>query len=592
MRRNQRFSVLLLILCFLLSMTSHRAYAETSFSTLYVDDYVKLCDLNRDDALVVDDWFFINLGWIRDQFEDAQAWDFYTTGRYSDFIYYTGHGYAPPYPGGSVDPIEPSAGPTINTWEGALCFKYWGDSTEPTTQKRGCWIKDDTSNANSLKWRYGFVTSSLTSKLYGYDTPGYPDRDVEWLYFAACDELRRNGWRYAFNRGINLILGYRDLSTEGRDEYITDQFFKYVTGSIEPPADTLWSPFIKANHDKGLAGYDRVNWAINGYLNHRYDWLHGFNPPPGYTNYTPYAYSDENAIYQWNESNYLGTPYHLTRAPKPIWYLLWIALKNLFWEDRAHAQAPLSLAQGKVLVETPLSEEKPLVASVSIKKEEVQAEEMAQRLLQGNLERKEFEGIVSYTDGKNGVSFYPIGAFTYGNESLETIPTKMSEEEARKKAEEFIERMGGLKEGYFLSKVSTINQEKLSTGESEIIAWCFEYRPKVKGIPIVGPGGPQIDIIVSDSGIFHCLSYTPSFQEGSSKRILSQKEAVEKAASKMADNFKPRLPVTIEKVEFAYHSPSFDEQGTDLKPVWCLQTDKGEVYVDAILGEVLTGPLK
>lgn len=382
------------------------------------------------------------------------------------------------------------------------------------------------------------------------------------------------------------------MSTEDRDENITDQFFKYVTGSIEPPADTLWSSFIKANHDKGLAGYEKEGWAIDGYLNHRYDWLHGFNPPPGYTNYTGEEYSDENAIYQWNESNYLGTPFHLTRAPKPFWHRLWLALKNLFGGGRAHAQAPLSLAQGKVLVETPLSEEKPLVASVSIEKEEVQAEELAQRLLQGILERKEFKGIESFTDGENGISFYPTGAFTYGNESLETIPTKMSEEEARKKAEEFIQKTGGLKEGYSLSKVSTINQQRLSTGESDIIAWCFEYRPKIEGIPIVGPGGPQIDIIVSDNGIFHCLSYTPSFQEGASNRILSPKEAVEKAASKIADNFKPRLPVTIEEVEFAYHSPLFDEEGTDLKPVWCLQTDKGEVYVDAISGEVLTGPLK
>lgn len=140
MRTRKIKNLVVLLLVFLLvTGYSFPAYAEMSFSALYVDDYVKLKDLNRDDALVVDDWFFINLGWIRDQLEDAQAWDFYTTGRYSDFIYYTGHGYAPPYPPDPsypVDPDEPSAGPTINTWEAALCLKYWGVSTEPTTQKR------------------------------------------------------------------------------------------------------------------------------------------------------------------------------------------------------------------------------------------------------------------------------------------------------------------------------------------------------------------------------------------------------------------------------------------------------------------------
>jgi len=262
--------------------------------------------------------------------------------------------------------------------------------------------------------------------------------------------------------------------------------------------------------------------------------------------------------------------------------------------DIAFAGGLTNLAGGKVIVSTPLGEETLSVAPVAIGKEDLDLNEHAKGLLKGTISRRFEDGRVMYTDGYANVVAHPSGAVIYSSEELDTKPVSFGFKEAKERVEDFLAKHGGLPKDYELSRVSTINQEHLVTGEKDIIAWALTYRPKINGLEVVGPGGNQIDVVISDKGVFSYMRYvSPVTTRKEAAKTLSAEEALGKAAEKIAENFGIHTPVTITKAELAYLSQPFDKTPSDLRPIWRFGTDKGEeVHVDAFTGEVLSAPLR
>ncbi len=200
---RRKVLTLVLIAIFFLSNLVF-AYAEASYSVLYVEDYDNLKDLTASNARWVA--YYLSsltwpIPWNCDQFEGdgspyglAETHDFNTPGRIdrpnarrSDYVYFWGHGYAPlPYPG-------------ITTFHAALCLRNWNVSgaDDSTT---GLGIKDGVLSTAI----HGLVDTWNRSYWYGDDS--VEENDIEWAHFVSCHALARNGWRYVFNRGLNLIL--------------------------------------------------------------------------------------------------------------------------------------------------------------------------------------------------------------------------------------------------------------------------------------------------------------------------------------------------------------------------------------------------
>lgn len=462
-----------------------------------------------------------------------------------------------------------------------MCLSKWNDNTAQG-QARGLFVKDGTP----VTWAFGFVNSSNAPYWHGRDASD-GQSDIEWVWANCCSILKRNGWRYAFGDGINLILGYRDTITDSKQDSIVNSFF--TLGLYNNPSQTVWSAYITANRDNG-----EYDWAIDGYLNHRYNWLHGAYIPSGVSNYTGYAYTDTSQVYQWNNTNYpnasLLTKSNVSEERKTLYARALDGLKHLFrFSDTAYADGRVELLDGKVKVAN-LSDQQIDAQAITVAAETINKDEFADSLL-GKTQRKETkeDGCIVYNNGKDLVEAYPSGAIRYLSDRLETEPVKITKADAENKALDFIEQHGGMPKEFKSSGYSTINQVNLTTEQTETIAYAFTYVPVIGGKPVMGFGSSKIDVMISDIGV---VSYMRYVVEPKATKALgevpSAKKTVEKAASDLQKHF--RLSgdtVDIQSVDPVYFGDSFSKESTELRPAWKVTTDRGEAYVDMATGQVL-----
>ena len=182
--------------------------------------------------------------------------DFANYGKYSDFVFFTGHGDS----------------------YGNLCLSEY---TDPSPEYL---------NKISANW------NNIGSAWNGYDDTTY--HDFEWAIFAACNVLQRNGWGTPLAYGGHHIFGYRGVSSENYDLYVIDGFMCRILGNGYTP-----QKMITAWKNANIA-WDEINWAITGHKNNENDYIHGIQ-----TGATPDV-SGTGDIYHWYSGGgfYLSVP--------------------------------------------------------------------------------------------------------------------------------------------------------------------------------------------------------------------------------------------------------------------------------------------
>jgi hypothetical protein len=534
---------------------------------------------NVADALGSHNWY--NDYWYQDAAVTAGKYTSQVTGACkSDFFYSGSHGYGT----GTTDP-----------WYAGLAL-YWMDRTDKTWDQREFDIRDRYNGA--VNGAVQNVASSYPSRWYGDDSTTSKDLEYGWLW--ACSSLKlstlnKSGWCHAFDKGLNLLLGYRDdIPSALSDDAIQPVMDRMFGESPNDRAYTVWTSFIWGSQEIGL-----TQWAIDGYVGHKLDWVQGATVPPGYINDRDTEYYTDSNVLQWNQGNYSGSGTNIYTTS------LHLGASDIWPSDAASAppssfllaNATSALEPGNVRVSCALSDEGQTVGSYSLQPETGDLASVASKVLAASAKEKKGEGVVAYCDAQcDLVRREQSGLVTLSREiaGLST-PTEMSYEDAVVKAEDFIGKAGGIPENYRLVNCSTIDQGSALTGTKSSLAWTFKLEPTVDGIAIDSPGGMFIIITVSDDGVYFYRRWTPLLvKDAMSHTTLSAKDALQKASSYLPAAFF-RDSVDIESVDLVYFAPTvgdYEKMGiTALRPAFKV-TASGcgvPVYLDALDATVLSG---
>jgi hypothetical protein len=543
-----------------------------SFTVLNTYDYAHDQYDRPEDAIAAGqliDEEFSSHGWALDGFhvnQDVTAESYTGPAVASDFLYSGSHGF------GVQD--------TDTEWNmGVALYGAGEDGFSPA--QMNLWLKeqpagsgdgvcpDVNGDAGYSRWRGDDQTENS---------------QLEWVWLWACDTLQlmddgTSNWRHAFDQGLNLILGY----TEGIPQFEADSAVSPVTDKMfgdDPYEDAwpVWDAFVQGSQERLLYG-----WAMDGYLNHRYDWVPGEEVPAGYTNYANTEYYDDSTVVQWNQNNYDDW-----QDPQPL---------DASEDAGISLSDPLLLGQGRVRVMCDLDEAEMSLPVYQLEREVIDLASAADKVLGGKVQQEAGDQTTAYhTSQYDLIRWDATGMVTLSQKTGGlTEETTLDYETAETRAEDLIAVTGGLPPGYGLSNVSTIDVRNIATGgDRKRLAWTFTYTPAAEGLEVMGPAGVGICLTVSDDGVYFYRRWTPSLAKETEppQKILSEKTAVTRAAASLPLAF-GRDTVDIEDVSLVYYSPTVDQWGKSatsaLRPAYKVKA-KGSgapVFVDASDGSII-----
>lgn len=170
------------------------------------------------------------------------------------------------------------------------------------------------------------------------------------------------------------------------------------------------------------------------------------------------------------------------------------------------------------------------------------------------------------------------GYISYQNRAVQPSSVQLSEQEARRLAEEFFrERLGGPRDFTFDS--TTVMDTDIQS-KSYRIDYVQKHRDSY-----VFPG--YIMIVVKPGGVaaMWMCRLNVSYEPGTAKRTLSATEAVLSLLN-YRHNAGDHSEMTVFGADFGYHSPIYDSVDPSWRavPIWRIKTSLGDYYINAHSG--------
>ncbi|MDD2714285.1 MAG: hypothetical protein PHW04_00170 [Candidatus Wallbacteria bacterium] len=186
----------------------------------------------------------------------------------------------------------------------------------------------------------------------------------------------------------------------------------------------------------------------------------------------------------------------------------------------------------------------------------------------------------------SGVQNLASGAVLYSRKF--DFTSSVSEAEALKLAEDFLEKNGGIPADFENRQSQPICRNDESENE-QIVGWSISYDKNLDGIPVAGPAGESIRVLISGSsvtGFFRLNRETSS--DRSPVSILPVREILALAADSIVKSARTTKNLMITDIETVYHSPDFEKIEADYTPAYRLTfAGGGTLYLSAIDGAIL-----
>ncbi|MCP1123682.1 DUF6345 domain-containing protein [Bacillus sp. 3103sda1] len=507
-----------------LNLVPLSAEAANEFTVLGVGDYYGTnADLNNGDAYKFKSRMS-SLGWsMTAEWYDRAVYhtDFTNFGNQSDILYFTGH----------------------------------GNST-------GQLVLSEGTNPNATGYEYNLVANY---NRVGGDIKGYTDyenEDAEWMIFAACSVANQTNWGRQLTNGLHHIFTYHNVSSDGVDSSIIDNFIDRSFGTGGYTATTMFSAWMNANRM-----YSEYDWAIIGHNNNKGDFVHGIKTG---------ATSDimgTSDVYRWK-----GT-------------------------TSGYSSTDISgyLKSGNSLhVDTTQEELKALEQNYKykfkVKPEEINEKEILHNLLGDNYKttKKAVKKLDVLSSEQGTVELYDNNSFVFSRD-IQFKPISKEPEEVIKEINNFISKNGGNRNDLVLKQVLPMAEET-PEGFQIVTGYTVTFVQKLNGSYIDGPGAEAIVVGYDADGV--------NFYKRNVKEVTNKTRVKEGSIQKLGNaigKFRTEAPrhlktggtiateeLNVNSAELVFYSATMGALDSDLVPAYKLNIDNtNAVYVNALTGEYI-----
>lgn len=236
------------------------------------------------------------------------------------------------------------------------------------------------------------------------------------------------------------------------------------------------------------------------------------------------------------------------------------------------------LASRGIVLSTAVPRRAPAMPLMLLRHHEITEDEAVALLFEGKDDVRRTEKadgrVILETDFENLVR-YENGILVYTRRVRNQPTTEVNEVSARRQAQEFWTKRGGVPPG---AKPDYVAFDKKSG------RYIVQYYQEHGGFPIYGA---QITVVVDPQGVETVLLawFSPAGPSGRARPILPATEAL----SRVADAFDSE--VVVDSVTLGYYSEAYNAKQWEAPPVWRIRTRSGEtLYVNAYTGD-LEGPV-
>lgn len=379
--------------------------------------------------------------------------------------------------------------------------------------------------------------------------------DAEWFIFATCNALYDDNWAKGVAKGVHHLLGYRDLSYEGTDTKIVDEFFWYSSEYASPY--TVWSSWITANRT-----YSLYNWAIIGHSNNKNDYL------PGIKTGVTADQSSNSDVYRWQDSG--GSSITSTSLS-------------------SYAKSVNDISGNIPDDEIDKLSDKYLY-TIKTKREKIDISKIGAGLL-GDGYKTDLKA--RYMSSPNGsIRLFDDDSFVYSRE-IKTDKIDLTQDKVKQQVEEFINNNGGMRNDLELAAVVPSIAEG-EAGNQIVIGYTFQYKQKYNDTIIDGNFANGVTVSYDADGVNFYMrdvkDLTSKNKNLKQQKVKQPKDIINKAKNVENTPIKSDEAPDYKNISFVYYSYPFNANKNELIPAYKLSiNDTNALFFDAVTGELLDG---